>query len=127
MPTWLDPTRLLARWCCAPPPAPTGLDAGPGGGSDEVLVVWDPLPASAQVAHYRVYQEKVPGTWWLVAIVTDAALGALVAGKLGLVDAPDYYPWPRGGTPDPRTYAVSAVGRSGLEGPMSSPVSASPP
>lgn len=128
MPGLPDPARLFGRWrCCPPPPAPVDVTAGPGGGSGEVMITWPPLPASAEVAQYRVYQQKVPGTWWLVAIVTDEAFGQLSAGRLGLVDAPDYYPWPSGGTPDPRTYAVSAVSRRGLEGPMSAPVSASPP
>ena len=53
----------------------------------ETLVTWDPLPASAQVAHYRVYRRKGTGTWWLLAIADDAALGLLQPGRIGIVDA----------------------------------------
>ncbi len=127
MPALPNPARLLSRWrCCPPPPAPTGVSAGAGGGSGEVMITWTPVPAAAQVTQYRVYQQKTPGTWWLLAIVTDEALDQLEPGRLGVVDAPDYFPWPTGGTADLRTYAVSAVSARGLEGPMSAPVTASP-
>ena len=113
--------------CCPPPPRVTGVSAGPGGGSGEVVVTWDPLPASAQVAFYRVYERKSAGLWWHLAVVTDAALGAIIPGRLGLVDAFDYLPWPSGGTgPPPRCYAVSAVSTRGLEGAMSVEVCGSP-
>ena len=49
--------HFVGRWCCCtPPPAPSGLTAGGGGGSGEVMVTWDPLPATAKVAFYRVYR-----------------------------------------------------------------------
>ena len=61
-------------------------------------------------------------------MVTPAALGALVAGRFGVVDAADYWPWPSGGVaPGPRCYAVTAVSTHGLEGPMSADVCGSPP
>jgi hypothetical protein len=102
------------------PPAPTGLTASPGGGSSEVMVTWDPLPARARIRSYRVYRQKGTGTWWQLAVVTPDALGLLVAGKLGVVDAPDYWPWPSGADASAeRCYAVSAVSDDGLEGPMS--------
>ncbi|SHI82217.1 hypothetical protein SAMN02745244_01142 [Tessaracoccus bendigoensis DSM 12906] len=111
-------TRL--PWCCRPPAAPSGLTATPGGGSAEVQVTWDPLAASASVAHYRVYRRKTTGQFDLLAVVTADALGLLEPGRLGVVDAPDYWPWPSGGDPSAeRCYAVSAVSTRGLEGPMS--------
>ena len=129
MPTLRD--RGLQTWhrirCCPPPPRVTGVTAGPGGGSGEVVVTWDPLPASAKVAFYRVYERKGTGLWWHLAVVTDAALGEIAPGRLGVVDAFDFWPWPSGGTgPPPRCYTVSAVSTRGLEGPMSTEACGSP-
>jgi hypothetical protein len=123
--------RARAWWlqvrCCPPPPKVTGLLAQPGGGSGEVMVTWDPLPMSADVVFYRVYERKAVGEWWHLAVVTDAALGVLAPGRLGIVDAADYWPWPSGGVaPVPRCYVVTAVSRRGLEGPMSVEVCGSP-
>jgi hypothetical protein len=129
MSTLLD--RVLQAWhrmrCCPPPPRVAGVTAGPGGGSGEVVVTWDPLPASAGVAFYRVYERKGTGLWWHLAVVTDGALGALAPGRLGIVDAFDSWPWPSGGTGSPpRCYTVSAVSTRGLEGPMSTEACGSP-
>lgn len=107
--------------CCPPPPAPTGLGATYGGGSGEVMVTWDPLPASAKVAFYRVYMAKGPGRWWNLAVVAPSTLGDLMPGKIGIVDAPDYWPWPTIGSAA-RCYRISAVSTDGLEGPMSAEV-----
>jgi len=113
--------------CCPPPPRVTGVTAVAGGGSGEVTVTWDPLPASAHVAFYRVYERKDTGLWWHLAVVTDAALGKIVPGRLGVVDAVDFWPWPSGGVgPPPRCYRVSAVSTRGLEGPMSLEACGSP-
>src|SRR4029079_4255620 len=68
--------------CCPPPPRVTGVTAVAGGGSGEVTGTWDPLPASAHVAFYRVYERKDTGLWWHLAVVTDAALGKIVPGRL---------------------------------------------
>ena len=114
--------RLLyrLRHCCAGPPGQlTSVTATAGGGSGEVQVTWDPLPASDHVAFYRVYVQKGIGTAWHLAVVTDDALGLLETGRLGLVDAPDYWPWPTIGVATPRCYYVTAVSREGLEGPRS--------
>lgn len=114
-------------WCCRPPGAPSGLTVAAGGGSMEVQVTWDPLAAAASTAHYRVYRRKHAGQFDLLAVVTADALGLLVPAKLGLVDAPDYWPWPSGGDPAAeRCYAVSAVSIRGLEGPMCAVACATP-
>jgi hypothetical protein len=102
--------------------------ATPGGGSGEVVVTWDPLPAASDVAFYRVYERKGLGLWWHLAVVTDDALGVLAPGRLGVVDAFDQWPWPSGGTgPGVRCYTVTAVSTRGLEGPMSAEACGSPP
>ena len=89
---------------------------------------WDPLPASEGIAFYRVYERKGTGTYWLLAIVTDEALGLIVPGKLAIVDAADFWPWPTAGVPPgPRCYVVTAVSTRGLEGPRSAEVCGSPP
>ena len=93
----------------------------PGGGSGELVVSWDPLPAAHDVTMYRVYERKGIGTWWLLAAVTPAALGTLAPGRLGVVDAADFWPWPSAGVPQ-RCYAISAVSAHGIEGPMSAEV-----
>jgi len=111
-----------------PPPAPTGLAAGPGGGSGEVVVTWDPLPALDDVVAYHVYEVRLPGQLWHLAMVTDDALGALEPGRLGIVDAPDFWPWPTAGpTTSPRCYVLTAVSAQGLQGAMSPQVCGSPP
>ncbi len=93
----------------------------------EIQVVWDPLAPAASVAHYLVYRRKTTGQFDLLAVVTADALGLLVPGKLGIVDAPDYWPWPSGGDASAeRCYTVSAVSTRGLEGPMSAPTCALP-
>lgn len=122
--------RLLhrLRHCCAAPPGPVnGLTAMTGGGSGEVQVTWDPLPASERVAFYRVYAQKGTGTAWHLAVVTNDALGLLGAGRLGVVDAPDYWPWPTIGVTAPRCYWVTATSLDGLEGPLSAVACGSPP
>ena len=91
----LSRTLSLGR-CCPPPPAVSGLAAAAGGGSGEVVVTWDPLPAGARVRFYRVYERKGTGRWWQLAVVTDEVLGDLAPGKIGVVDAPDSWPWPSG-------------------------------
>ncbi|HSN43630.1 MAG TPA: hypothetical protein VLR88_06200 [Propionibacteriaceae bacterium] len=125
MPDFVKKLGSMARLpLCSPPGAPTGLTADPGGGSMEVQITWNPL---ASVATYRVYRRKSPGLFDLLAVVTPDALGILVPGKLGVIDAPDYWPWPSGGDPGAeRCYAVSAVSTRGLEGPMSAVVCATP-
>ena len=124
-------SSLVRRWsllrCCSPPARVTNVTAGPGGGSGEVAVTWDPRPEAERVAFYRVYQGKGDGTYWQLAVVTGDALGTLMPGRLGIVDAPDFWPWPSGGTPPgPRCYVVTAVSTSGLEGPFSAEACGSP-
>lgn len=91
----------------------------------EVSVSWDPLPASEQVRLYRVYRQKGEGRWWLLAVVAHDAVDA--DGRVSVVDAPDYWPWPQGLDPAlERCYTVSAVSEDGLEGPMSAAACAVP-
>ena len=114
------PAKLRRLCCCPPPPAPAGVGATGGGGSGEVQVTWNPLPPPTNVAFYRVYRSKGNGTYWHLAVVLPSAVGLLVPGKVGVIDAPDYWPWPAGddGT-GTRCYTVTAVSANGLEGPMS--------
>jgi hypothetical protein len=113
--------RFKKARCCPPPPAVQNVTATPGGGSGEIVVTWDPLPPAANVAFYRVYERKDVGTYWLLGIVTDAATGLLSPGRVGLVDAADFWPWPTAGVAQ-RCYVVTAVSDHGLEGPMSTEV-----
>ena len=60
-------------------------------------------------------------------MVTPEALGEIAPGRIGIVDAADYWPWPTGGlAPGPRCFVVTAVSKKGLEGPMSPPACGSP-
>jgi len=121
---------LLKRWrCCPPPPQVTGVVAQPGGGSGEVFLGWDPLPAAADVAHYRVYRRVQAGVWRPIAAVTPDAEDPALPGKVVLLEIPGAFPpaQPDVGPAGARTYAVSAVGGSGLEGPWSVPVTGTPP
>lgn len=114
-------SELKRRLCCPPPPAPTGLTAAPGGGSMEVLLTWDPPAATQRVRSFRVYRQRGEGRWWLLAVVANDPVNHLAPGRLGVVDAPDYWPWPAGAdTSAERCYRVAAVSEHGLEGPMSS-------
>jgi hypothetical protein len=120
--------RYWVKWrCCPPPPKVTGVTVQPGGGSGELVVSWPPLPVAAEVAFYRVYERKDTGQWWHLAVVTDDALGLVAPGRLGIVDAADFWPWPSGGINGARCYVVTAVSMRGLEGPMSVEVCGTPP
>ena len=57
-----------------------------------MIVTWDPVPLLVGVAHYRVYENRQKGAFWLLAVVTADALGTLEPGRIGMVDAPDYWP-----------------------------------
>lgn len=107
--------------CCPPPPAVSGVTAVSAGGSGEAQVTWDPLPSAQKVTHYRVHLQRGTGTRFHLADVTNDALGMLEPGRLGLIDAPDYWPWPTNGVGDSRCYVITAVG-NGLEGAPSAPV-----
>jgi hypothetical protein len=95
------------------------------------VITWTPLPTVADVAFYRVYERKFVGAYWMLAVVTDAYRDSLEPGRLGIVDAPDYWPWPstyaQGVGTQPRCYVVTAVSKGGLEGPMSAEVCGAPP
>jgi hypothetical protein len=126
MPGLLD--RLKRLRCCPPPPRVTGVVAAAGGGSGEVFVAWDPLPPSAEIAFYRVYRRVQTGVWRQLAAVTGLAVDANFPGKVVMLDIPDNFPgFSDFGPAGERTYVVSAVGRSGLEGPWSNEVVGTPP
>lgn len=124
--------RLLSRLrrlrCCAPPPRVTGVVAQTGAGSGEVFVAWSPSAPAARIAHYRVYRRVQTGVWRPLASVTPASTDINFPGKVVLLDIPDNFPgFSDFGTTGERTYVVSAVGTSGLEGPWSAPAAGSPP
>lgn len=123
----IERLRSLARRarCCPPPPQVQNITAEPGGGSGEVQVTWDALPAAADVAFYRVYLKHREGYFHL-AIVTDASAGGASPGRVGLIDAFDYWPWPSTPVSAPRCYVVTAVSRKGLEGSFSAQACGSP-
>ncbi len=117
-------TRLAAS--PAPPPQVSGLAAGPGGGSDEVLITWPPLPDTAGVDSYKLYVRRADGTELDPATVTKATLG-IAEGRLGVVDAFDRGPWTMADpVPGPRCYRVTAVSAGGVEGPPSTEACGSP-
>lgn len=123
--------RLRRLLCCPPPPRVTGLVAVTGAGSGEVVIAWDPSPA-AGVAHYRVHRRVSPGVWRLLATVDPSSHDPGFPGKVALLDWPGAFPGGGAGGGDEdgsgrRTYAVAAVGASGVEGPWSMPASGSPP
>ena len=114
--------------CCPPPGRVTGVTAQTGGGSGEVFVAWDPLPPAAQVTHYRVYRRVSAGVWRLLAAVTTASTDINFPGQVVLLDIPDNFPgFSDFGTTGERTYVVTAVGATGLEGPVSAEAAGSPP
>jgi hypothetical protein len=80
------------------------------------------------VAFYRVYRRVQTGVWRPLASVTDAAMDASMPGKVVMLDFEGNFPGLSDfGPSGERTYVVSAVGRSGLEGPWSTPVTGTPP
>lgn len=106
------PWRFL---CCPAPAAPSGVTAGPGGGSGEVSIYWD-VPASG-VASWRVYRAAGLGQYDVLGQVTSEGSVMYPPGRIGYVDI---------SAGSERTYRVSAVGTNGLEGSMSAAVTGSP-
>lgn len=99
--TTQPPTTTTAP---AAPGAVTGVSAGPGGGSGEVSVTWNPVAGAAQ---YRIYRSSSAGT-----------SGSLVGTASGTsyVDTPGAVAY----------YQVAAVSGGGLEGARSSQVCGAP-
>lgn len=125
-------SRLRRLLCCPPPPRVTGVVAATGGGSGEVFVAWDPAPAAAGVAVYRVYRRVAPGIWRPLAAVEPSSHDPGFPGKVAMLDFAGTFPGGGAGGGDEdgtgfRTYAVAAVGGSGAEGPWSMPAAGSPP
>jgi hypothetical protein len=115
--------RLRRRLCCRPPSRVTGVEAATGGGSGEVFIAWTPNDPSEHIAFYRVYRRVADGVWRNLAAVTADATDINFPGKIAMLDTPDNFAgfsdFPETGE---RTYVVTAIGRSGLEGPFSSAV-----
>lgn len=101
--------------CCPVPAAPSGVTAGPGGGSGEVSIQWD-APASG-ISSWRVYRQAGLGQYDVLGQVTSEASVMYPVGRIGFVDIT------AGGE---RTYRVSAVSTHGLEGAMSTAVTGTP-
>ena len=96
-PTTLPPTAPPTTAAQAPGQV-TGLSAGPGGGSGEVSLTWNPVSGAVS---YRIYRSSTMGT-----------SGSLIA----TVNTTSYVDMPGGGA---WYYQVSAVSSAGLEGQRS--------
>ena len=120
--------RLRRLLCCRPPSRVTGVEAQTGAGSGEVFVAWSPNAPSEHIAYYRVYRRVATGVWRNLAAVTADSTDINFPGKVAMLDYEGNFPGGSDFGPDgERTYVVSAVGRSGLEGPVSTQVVGSPP
>jgi hypothetical protein len=96
-PTTVPPTAPPTT-AASPPGQVTGLSAGPGGGSGEVSLTWNPV---ANAVAYRIYRSSSMGTSGnLIATVNTTSY----------LDVPGSGSW---------YYRVSAVNSAGLEGPRS--------
>jgi hypothetical protein len=100
-----------------PTPTPTtpgqvqNMTAGPTGGSGEVIVTWDPSPASDGVDHYNIYRQNGPCAGSFTGTVMDSVSAS---GPAWYIDT--------GLTPgNTYCYAVSAVDAAGNEGELSEP------
>ncbi len=122
--TTVAPVTTTTR--VAAPPQVTGLTAQTGGGSGEVLVNWPPLPASADVAAYRLYKRQSDGTELAPVTVAIADLDTEPDGRFRVIDAFDTGPWRTVDPSGPRCYKVSAVSTGGLEGPQSAEACGAP-
>jgi hypothetical protein len=120
--------RLRRLLCCPPPSRVTGVETATGAGSGEVFVAWTPNPPAEQVLFYRVYRRVGTGVWRNLAAVTERATDVNFPGKVAFLDFEGNFPGGSDFGPNgERTYVVSAIGRSGLEGPVSSQVQGTPP
>lgn len=108
----------IVMFSAAPPSAVQGVTAYGGGGSDEIVVTWDPLPPTQMVDRYRVYLVRASHPNWHVTDIFPDSIGRLGVGRLGVVDARDYFPRPFVEEGDSRCYVIAAVAR-GVEGPPS--------
>ncbi len=105
--TTAPPTTTQPPTTTTAPSAPnqvTGVSAGPGGGSGEVSLGWNPVPGAAQ---YRIYRSSSSGM--------SGSLVGTVSGT-SYVDTPGAVAY----------YQVSAVSGGGLEGPRSVQVCGAP-
>jgi hypothetical protein len=110
----------------AAPPQVTGLTAQTGGGSGEVQINWSPLPASADVASYRLYKRQSTGTELPPVTVAIADLDTETDGRFRVIDAFDTGPWQTADPTGPRCYKASGVSTGGIEGPLSAEACGAP-
>jgi hypothetical protein len=110
----------------AAPPQVTGLTAQTGGGSGEVQINWAALPASADVASYRLYKRQSSGTELPPVTVAVADLDTETDGRFRVIDAFDTGPWQTADPSGPRCYKVSGVSTGGVEGPLSAEACGTP-
>jgi hypothetical protein len=116
------------RLCCPPPSQVTGVETATGAGSGEVFVAWSPNPAPEGVVAYRVHRRVGTGVWRHLARVTDEATDINFPGKIAFLDFEGNFPGGSDFGPNgERTYVVSALGPTGLEGPVSAEVEGTPP
>ncbi len=120
-------TNITKRLCCRPPQPPRDVQAGSGGGSGEASVSW--LPGPTSVTFYRVYRFRSDDIAYHLAVVLPGALGLVSPGRVGVIDAPDYFPWASSdaGNDGDRTYRVTAISNRGLESAFSAPATVAGP
>ena len=102
--TTTAPPTTTTTAALAPPGPVTGVSAGPGGGSGEVTVQWNP---TAGATSYRLYRSATAGS---------------TGGVQANVTTTNYTDLPGG----PAYYKVSAVNAGGVEGPLSAQVCGAP-
>jgi hypothetical protein len=103
-----------------PPKQVFGLEASPGGGSDEIQLEWD-ASSEADLSHYKVYRSATSGgPYEYVATVGpngQLGLGRPADGGMRFIDLE------RGGL---SCYVVAAVDALGNEGPRSAEACGAP-
>jgi hypothetical protein len=103
-----------------PPEMVSGLEASPGGGSDEIQLEWD-ASSEADLSHYKVYRSATSGGPYeyitTVGPNGQPGLGRPADGGIRFIDLK------RGGL---SCYVVAAVDALGNEGPRSAEACGAP-
>lgn len=72
-----------------PPTAPQNLTVRPAGGSQEVLVTWDPLPDDQEVVQYVAFFSEQPGGDKTPRLTVVVGMDVFVFGdRIGFIDHP---------------------------------------